>query len=79
MKKGEGKETKWLRASYTIEAAIYVPMILFLLMQTMDIAIDRWQSSREREVYEELRQLDIVREFYGYQILDEVREEIVDD
>ena len=71
--------TKWLQASYTIEAAIYVPMILFLLMQTIDIAIDRWQICREREVYKGLRKLDIVQEFYGYQILEEVREEIVDD
>ena len=66
-------------ASYTIEAAIYIPIILFMLMQTLDIAIDEWKESKERKIYVGLAQLDIVSEFYGYQILEEVQEEIEDD
>lgn len=67
------------KGSYTIEAAIYIPMILFLMFQTLEIAIDYWQESKEREVCESLQELDSVKEFYGYQIIDEVRKEIVDD
>ena len=67
------------KGSYTVEAAIYIPMILFILFQSLEIAIDRWQVSREREVCEELQELDIVKQFYTYQILDEVRKEITDD
>lgn len=67
------------KGSYTVEAAIYIPMILFLLFQSLEIAIDCWQKSREREVYEALQELDVVKEFYGYQIIDEVRKEINDD
>lgn len=68
-----------LKGSYTVEAAIYIPIILFMLFQTLDIAIDFWQESKQREVYEPLQELDIVKEFYGYQILDEVRKEMEDD
>lgn len=67
------------KGSYTIEAAIYIPIILFMLFQSVEIAIDFLQKSRQREVCESLQELDIVKEFYGYQIIDEVRKEIEDD
>ena len=50
-----------------------------MLVQSLEIAIDFWQESRVREVNEELQRIDIVKQFYGYQILDEVRGEILDD
>ena len=65
-----------LRGSYTLEAAIYIPMIMLLLFQSVGIGIEYWQKSRDREVLLELRELDIVQEFYGYQMLEEVREEL---
>lgn len=69
----------WYKGSYTIEAAIYIPILLFMFYQSLGIAIDYWQDSKEREVSEELLELDIVSEFYGYQILHEVGKEILDD
>ena len=72
------KKNKY-KASYTVEAAIYIPIILFMMFQSVEIAIDFLQKSRQREVYECLQELDIVKEFYGYQIIDEVRKEIEDD
>lgn len=72
------KNVNW-KGSYTVEAAIYIPMILFLLFQSLEVAIDFWQESKQREVCEELQSLDIVSEFYGYHILDETRKEILDD
>jgi len=71
------RKRRW-KGSYTLEAAIYVPIILFILFQTLEIAIDYWQESRQREVSKDLQELDIVKEFYGYQILDEVRKEVED-
>ena len=68
-----------LKASYTIEAAVYIPMILFLLFQSLGIGIDYWQASKEREVKKVLLELDIVQEFYGYQILEEIGKELEDD
>lgn len=67
-----------LKGSYTIEAAIYIPFILFLMLQSLKISIDYWQASRERVRCESLQELDTVREFYVYQILEEVGEEIED-
>lgn len=68
-----------LKGSYTVEAAVYIPIILFMLFHSLDIAIDFWQESREREISKQLEELDCVKEFYGYQILDEIRKEIQDD
>lgn len=68
-----------LKGSYTVEAAVYIPIILFMLFHSLDIAIDFWQESRERETSKQLEELDCVKEFYGYQILDEIRKEIQDD
>lgn len=68
-----------LKASYTIEAAIYIPIIMFLMLQTLQLAIDFWQQSRDREVSEVLKELDVVKEFYSYQVLEELGKEILDD
>ena len=68
-----------IKGSYTVEAAIYIPIILFMLLQTMDIAIDFWQKSRDGVVPAYIKELDSVKEFYGYQILYEVGKEIGDD
>lgn len=70
---------KRVKGSYTIEAAIYIPIILFIMCQTLRIAIDFWQESRTREVNEVLLELDIVKEFYNYQVINEIGKEIVDD
>lgn len=70
---------KQLNGSYTVEAAIYIPIILFMLFQSINIGIDFWQNSRERTVCTQLQELDSVKDFYGYQILDDVGREILDD
>ena len=70
---------KRFNGSYTVEAAIYIPIILFVLIQSLQIAIEFWQESREREISKCLRKIDIVEEFYGYQIMGDVMEEMEDD
>lgn len=70
---------KTLSGSYTVEAAIYIPIILFMLFQSIGIGIDFWQASRSREVCSQLRELDCVKEFYAYQILDEIGKELKND
>lgn len=70
---------KMLKGSYTIEAAIYIPIILFLLFGSVDLGIQYWQRSRERNINPKVEELDIVQEFYGYQILEEIGEELKDD
>ena len=75
----DGMKRRYWKGSYTIEAAIYIPMILFLLYQSLGIAIDKWQNSRLREAAQTRVEMDIIGEFYGYQILDEIGKEIGND
>ena len=65
-----------LKGSYSIEAAVYIPIILYMLFQSVEIGIDFWQKSKEREVSIWLQELDSVKDFYGYQIIDEIGKEI---
>ena len=68
-----------MKGSYTIEAAIYIPIILGLLFFSLHMGIEYWKKSKEREVSAVLRELDIVQEFYGYQIMGEIGKELFDD
>ena len=70
------KKETWLKANYTIEAAIYIPIVMFVLFQSIKIGIDFFQESKEREINEKLVKMDIVQEFYNYQILAEAWEEV---
>ena len=69
---------KKVKGGYTLEVAIYIPMILFLLFGSLDIGIHYWQKSRERMVCQEVLNLDIVQEFYEYQVLEEIGKELKD-
>lgn len=78
MKDVDEKITSY-KGSFTVEAAIYLPIILFMLIQTVKISIDYLQESRERKVNMMIQDLDVVSEFYGYQIIDDIGKEIMDD
>ena len=68
-----------INGSYTIEAAIYIPIILGLLFLSLRTGIAFWKKSSEREGNKLLQEMDIVQEFYRYQILDEIGESIGND
>ena len=70
---------KLQKGSYMIEAAIWVPFVLLLIVMVLKLGIEFYQNSKNRENYYGLDELDIVQEFYNYQILGEIREEILDD
>ncbi|MBQ8626443.1 MAG: hypothetical protein IJ419_09825 [Agathobacter sp.] len=70
---------KWHRASFTVEAVIWIPILIFIIMTALRIGIGFFQESATREVYPELKKLDIVTEFYNYQIIGEIGKEIFDD
>lgn len=67
------------KGSYTIEAAVYVPMMMFLVLVTLRGGISFYQESRDREIYQGLIKMDVVSEFYTYQMIKEVGEEWTDD
>lgn len=70
---------KMQKGSFTIEASIYVPMILWILLLTMQSAISFYQQSVHREVYAGLEDMQVISEFYTYQIIKEIGEVWVDD
>lgn len=69
----------WNNGSFTVEAAIVIPLLIFTIMTALQMGIRFFQESATREVYPELEKLDIVEEFYYYQIIEEVGEDIFDD
>ena len=67
------------KGSFTVEASIYVPLVLFLIMNVLSTGIDFFQQSRERNKTISETEIDIVQEFYNYQNLKEIGEEILGD
>lgn len=67
------------KGSFTVEASVYVPVVLFLIMNVLTVGIDFFQESRNREENKSITELDIVGEFYNYQVLGEIGEELWDD
>ena len=68
------------KGSFTIEASIWCPMILSMAAYVLQGGIGLYQEVRDVDFYqEEIQSMDIVEEFYHYQILKEVIEEVTDD
>lgn len=73
MKKG------WKKGSATVEGAIWIPILWMIVMWVLRIAVGLVESSIQREKNALLESVDVVKEFYGYQILEEVGEELEND
>ena len=67
------------KGSFTIEASIYIPILLFLMTNVLSIGIHFFQEAKGRSENPEIKCLDIVKEFYNYQILEEIKEEIKEE
>ncbi len=72
-------KSKCHKGSFTIEATLLVPLFVFITMAALRIGIDFFQASATRESCPELKELDIVMEFYNYQAVEEIGREIFDD
>ena len=62
----------WKKGSFTIEAAILIPLLLFLFVGVLQIGITFFENSVRRECYEGIKNLDVVRRFYDLQIINEI-------
>ncbi len=67
------------KGSFTIEATILIPMMLFILIIALEQGLDFFQQAKERSILEELQSWDAVTLFYNTQKLEELGEEIQDD
>lgn len=67
------------KGSFTIEASVYVSMIMLIISITVRSGISFYQESVNREEYAGLKQINMVSEFYIYKMIEEIGEEWVND
>ena len=63
---------KELKASYTVEAAFVVPILLSAMLVAMLIGLDLYEDVKGEQEQEKIMQMWQVKEFYKYQIVNEV-------
>ena len=67
------------KGRFTIEAAVWVPVFLLVVFLALQTGLTLYQEIRETDFCEKTKKLDIVQEFYNYQILNEVIQEVDND
>ena len=60
------------KASYTVEAAFVVPILLCAMLVAMLIGLDLYEDVKGEQEQEKIMQMWQVKEFYKYQIVNEV-------
>lgn len=70
---------RYHKGSYTIEAAVWVPLLMLTVLLSLETGIKLYQEIRNRKYSEKIESLDILQEFYNYQVLEEVVQEVDDD
>ena len=64
---------KW-KGSYTVEAAVLVPLLIWTMVTAMCIGINLLKEVRSEHEEEQIAELWAVDSFYRYQVLKEVTE-----
>ena len=67
------------KGSFTIEATVWIPVLLMVLTLSLKTGISIYKEIVSTDYREKTKQLDVVQEFYEYQILEEVMQEATDD
>ena len=60
------------KASYTVEAAFVVPILLSAMLVAMLIGLDLYEDVKGEQEQEKIMQMWQGKEFYKYKIVDEV-------
>lgn len=60
------------KASYTVEAAFVVPILLSAMLVAMLIGLDLYEDVKGEQEQEKIMQMWQVKEFYKYQIVNEM-------
>lgn len=69
-----------LRGSYTVEAAIIIPVVLFTMAQGMKQGIDMYKETEATAgSYEEVKELDEVKDIHRYRTLGGIWERLKTD
>lgn len=67
------------KGSFTIEAVILIPFIIFLLISILEMGIGLYQESKNREYYDGIKNLDTIAKFYTLQGIGVIGEEVLGD
>ena len=67
-----GENMKW-RGSYTVEAAVIIPVLIWTMAAAMCTGIDLLHEVREEHEEKQMEDMWAVDSFYQYQILKEVK------
>lgn len=70
---------KRFKGSFTIEAVILVPLILFMMIGILKEGIQFYEECVEREIAQDVREWDGVSRFYEIWMLKEVGENLKDE
>lgn len=65
------------KGSYTLEASIWVPTLIFCVTTALRMGIVLYEEIAQAPKAE--YEIDIVQEFYNYQILEEIGEQVTND
>ena len=67
------KLEKNLKASFSIEAAIIIPLFLFMTAYCIQTAIDMYQQTTNEVEAQKLEEMWVVDDFYRFETLKEVK------
>ncbi|MBQ2705329.1 MAG: hypothetical protein IJF60_00800 [Agathobacter sp.] len=72
-------DRKGVRASFTVEAAVIVPFVLFLSIGVLRIGIGFYQDSVNRKQDIKLQGMNSVERFYQLQMLEELGRDVYEN
>lgn len=67
------------KGSFTVEAVIWIPLMLFMMMSVLQQGIQLYKESVQKEISKEVSDWDGVARFYEAWILKELGEELEDE
>lgn len=67
------------KGSYTIEAAVWIPLFLLVVYLALGTGIKLYREVADSALSDKTESLNIVQEFYNYQVLEEVIKEVEND
>uniref|UniRef100_UPI004056E3EA TadE/TadG family type IV pilus assembly protein n=1 Tax=Agathobacter sp. TaxID=2021311 RepID=UPI004056E3EA len=70
-------DIKWQKASYSIEAAILIPLFFGILLSAMNLALSFYEECSSTGTYK--LEVDVMETFYTYHKLAEIKGELEDD
>ncbi|MEE1079237.1 MAG: hypothetical protein UIC64_09360 [Agathobacter sp.] len=65
-----------VKGSYTLEASVYIPIVIFVMAIAMRLCIVLYQEIRDEREQDEVVNMWVVDEFYTYKLVGKFGEEI---